>query len=65
MTARGEAYPKAFLPNKEGYKFIAVLNDGSEHVVSIAKNTHGCHYIVSEIEYKDIKHWRRIEEHTK
>lgn len=61
MPARGEAYPKAFLPNKEGYKFIAVLQDGSEHIVSIAKNQHGCHYIVSEIEYKDIKHWRRIE----
>jgi len=59
MTAN--TYSKASLPNKEGYKFIAVLNDGSEHVVSIAKNTHGCHYIVSEISYANIKHWRRIE----
>lgn len=53
-------FPKAFLPNKEGYKFIAILNDGSEHVVSIAKNAHGIHYIVSELSYTDIKEWKRL-----
>ncbi len=61
MKPEGLTYSKAFLPNKEGYKFVAILEDGSEHVVSIARNTHVIHYIVSEIEYKDIKEWKRMD----
>jgi hypothetical protein len=60
MKPEGLTYSKAFLPNKEGYKFVAILKDGSEHVVSIAKNAHGIHYIVSEVSYEQIKEWRRI-----
>ena len=34
----------ALLPNKEGFEFIAILNDGSKVKTKVIKDKNGLHY---------------------
>lgn len=50
-------YPVIVLPNIEGYKFIAVMADGSEKETIVKKDSFGKHYFE---EYRETIGWKKI-----
>ena len=62
-----KVYHPKHLPNKAGFKFIALVRDSksdSFHPAQVCKNeTTGCHYVsgtTSAIEYKNIIGWLKV-----
>lgn len=56
MACVGKFYPISYLPNNEGFEFIAIYENGNEKKQVVKKRDNGIHYIDN---FKQIKGWRR------
>jgi hypothetical protein len=54
-----DVFPKSWLPNKVGFKFVAVKNDDSEQVCIVQKRLDGTHY-VRGVKWESIKAWKHL-----
>lgn len=51
--------PPAWLPNQDGFRFVARMKDGSERAGKVFKGEHGL-YGVTDMPYEDIVSWRYL-----
>lgn len=57
LTDNNKVYPIIILPNTEGYRFIAILKDGSEKETIVKKDKSGKYYFE---EYRETIGWKKI-----
>lgn len=51
--------PMAWLPNRDGYRFTAVLKDGTEHEACVHRRADGTHF-VGDLSLDELKGWRPL-----
>lgn len=52
-----KALPTAWLPNQDGFTFVANLKNGTQEIRKVFKNEQGLHMVEG---YQDILNWSRI-----
>jgi hypothetical protein len=51
-----KTYPPAWLPNREGFQFTAILKDGRQVPCSVVRRENGNHTVSGAV-YTDIASW--------
>lgn len=52
--------PLSWLPNRAGFQFVGILQNGKTVVCHIAKQENGLHKIAGGATYSELKAWRNI-----
>lgn len=51
--------PMSWLPNREGYRFIAVFKDGTEAETCVERRKDGT-YFIGDVSADDLKGWKPL-----
>ena len=60
QAARVGAKPLAWLPNRDGFKFIGVRDDGTTAQCEVKRLDTGAHVVTGEAKFEELAGWRYV-----
>ena len=55
---QGIVFQLSLLPNSNGFRFTGIKHDGTEAHCIVVRKSDGCHVIMGEAKYYDLKGWK-------